>query len=104
MARKIAKGRILIVRKVGFDASCNLAECKIVALLFDVNQDLLLHLVGLIMLLIRLAQFDADSEAFNRSKSRSTRCRGGLLQRLRLRLGGGHIFKFRSRPQTWPKW
>ena len=71
MARKIAKGRILIVRKVGFDASCNLAECKIVALLFDVNQDLLLHLVGLIMLLIRLARFDAErvrSRGFNLCK------------------------------------
>ena len=71
MARKIAKRRILIVRKVGFDASCNLAECKIVALLLDVNQDLLLHLVVLIMLLIRLARFDAErvrSRGFNLCK------------------------------------
>ena len=60
MARKIAKRRVVIAWEVGRDALCDLTDREIVALLLDVSQGLLLHLVVLIMLLIRLAQFDAE--------------------------------------------
>ena len=60
MIGKILKRRVRVAREVVRNALCNLADREIVALLVDVGHGLLLHVVVLVVLLIRLVQFDAE--------------------------------------------